>query len=141
MNLNMFKLNRLGMCVAVFMLSACAQVNTSSSSGAPVVSILDRASLGTCDRRNLATINLCTEAVGSDYDEPGYLSILQSSCESSSGVFSNENCDPTASFGTCVVGAKQANLTYVTYYPPQYTAASAEVACEDLEGIYMPLGK
>jgi hypothetical protein len=70
------------------------------------------------------------EATGSDYNEPGYLGILQSSCESSGGVFSTANCDQTDSFGVCIVAPGQPNEAYITYYPPQYSVDTAKTACE-----------
>ncbi|NJM09982.1 MAG: hypothetical protein HC883_03575 [Bdellovibrionaceae bacterium] len=114
--------------------TACGQFSASDSSSSEGASPLARKPYGTCDRKAVPTIHLCTEAVGSDYNEPGYLDILRSSCESSGGVFSTDICDPQESFGTCVVGAGQPNLAYVSYYPPEYTAESAQTACEDTAG-------
>jgi hypothetical protein len=94
---------------------------------------------GACDRSAVATINLCIEAVGSDYNEPGYLQILQSSCETTGGTYAVDNCDHTGSLGTCYILAEQPNETHVTYFPPEYTAASAQSACASTAGgVYSP---
>jgi hypothetical protein len=94
---------------------------------------------GTCDRSDVTTINLCAESVGSEYNDAQYLSILQSSCESTGGVFSTANCDRTGAIGSCIIGARQAHETHVTYYPPEYDAASAAAACAGQGGAFRPL--
>ncbi len=117
------------------LLSACGEFDTNKASGgANAATSLARKPYGTCDRKGVSTINICMEAVGSEYNEPGYLNILKSSCESSGGVFSTQNCDAAASLGVCIVGAGQTNLTYVSYYPPQYTLESAKAACAATAG-------
>lgn len=126
----MSKIYFLSLVVVALSLTACGKFSSGGNSDGSVGNLLSRKPLGTCDRKNVGTINLCMEAVGSDYNEPGYLGILQSSCESSGGVFSQENCDPTDSFGSCVVGMGQPNLTYITYYGPTYTSETARAACE-----------
>lgn len=126
----MSKIFFLSLIVVALNLVGCGQFSSEEKSGASEANPLARKPLGTCDRKNVGTINLCMEAVGSDYNDSGYLSILQSSCESSGGIFSQENCDPTESFGSCVVGMGQTNLTYITYYAPTYTQESARAACE-----------
>jgi hypothetical protein len=110
--------------------TACGQFSSSKSAGSSSGLSLNRKPFGTCDRKDVVTTNLCMEATGSDYNEVGYLSILESSCESSGGVFSTSNCDQTGSFGVCIVAPGQPNETYITYYPPQYSADSAKSACE-----------
>ena len=89
---------------------------------------------GTCDRKAVTTINLCVEATGSEYNDPGYLDILKSSCESTGGVYSANNCDFTTSFGTCVIDPNMTNETHVSYYAPEYTAQSAKDACALITG-------
>jgi hypothetical protein len=93
-------------------------------------------SYGTCDRKLVPTFNICTEANGPDYNDQGYLDILQSSCESTGGVFSTNNCDKIGSLGTCIAGPGQTNETHVTYYSPQFDAASAQAACQSAGGVY-----
>lgn len=129
----MFKICFLSLIVVALNLVGCGQFSSGENSSS-LANPLARKPFGTCDRKNVDTINLCMEAVGSDYNESGYLSILQSSCESSGGVFSVETCDPTESFGSCVVGMGQTNLTYITYYAPAYTNESAQAACEGIAG-------
>jgi hypothetical protein len=89
---------------------------------------------GTCDRNNVPTFNLCVEAIGSDYNDQGYLDILMSSCESTGGIYSINNCSRTESLGTCVIGAGQSNETHVTYYAPEYTTTSAQTTCATTPG-------
>ena len=125
----MFKLKILMISVAALSVTACGKFGSSKSSSGVGLS-LNRKPFGTCDRKDVVTTNLCMEATGSEYNEPGYLGILQSSCESSGGVFSQKNCDQTGSFGICIVAPGQSNEAYITYYPPQYNAASAQAACE-----------
>lgn len=122
--------------IAAFTLTACGEFNSSDSKKevSAAGTSLVRKPFGTCDRKSVSTINLCMEAVGSDYNEPGYLGILKSSCESSGGIYSTGNCAPANSFGTCIVNAGQANLTFVSYYPPQYTLESAQAACAATAG-------
>lgn len=110
--------------------TACGQFDASKSSGGSKGLSLERKPFGTCDRKDVATTNLCMEATGSEYNEEGYLGILQSSCESSGGVFSTKNCEPAGGFGTCIVAPGQPNEAYITYYPPQYSPDSAVTACE-----------
>lgn len=99
---------------------------------------LARKPYGTCDRKDVTSINLCMEAVGPDYNEPGYLSILQSSCESSGGLFSTGLCDASQGLGTCAVSAGMSNATYISYYSPQYTTQSAQAACDIAGGVFFP---
>lgn len=113
--------------------TACGKFGVDGGSDGEAALLL-RSSVGTCDRKNVTTVNLCTEAVGPDYTDPGYLDILKSSCESSGGAFSTNNCDATESFGVCVVGIGQSNATYVTYYAPKYDAASAKTECDATPG-------
>lgn len=91
---------------------------------------------GTCDRSDVVTVNLCSESVGAEYNDPQYLGILQSSCEGTGGVFSTANCGRTGSIGTCVIGFMQTNETHVTYYPPEYDAAGAQAECAANSGTY-----
>ncbi len=132
----MIKLNIFIVILSALTITACGQFSSSSGASSSLIP-LERKPYGTCDRKTVATINLCMEAVGIDYDEAGYLGILKSSCESSGGVFSTENCDPASSFGVCIVGAGQSNVTYVTYYPPQFTTVTAQSACEGAGGVYV----
>ena len=95
---------------------------------------LARKPYGTCDRKAVTTVNLCMEAVGKVYSDTSYLDILKNSCESSGGVYSTDNCDTTESLGLCIIGMGESNLTYVTYYPPQFTVEAAKISCVDDEG-------
>lgn len=95
-------------------------------------------SYGTCDRKAVSLINLCTELIGTDYSDPEYLEVLQKNCESTGGVFSTANCDPTGSIGTCYVQKGQPNEARTTYYPIQYNAASAAADCSTNGGVLVP---
>ena len=135
MERNLYKYGFLSLMFAALSVTGCGQFNAEDFSDASEsVNLLARKPFGTCDRKTVATINLCMEATGADYNEAGYLNILKASCESSGGVFSTDNCASTESFGTCIVEAGQPNMTYVTYYAPTYTATSAQVACEGTSG-------
>lgn len=136
----MYKLNKLLIVFALFNTAACGVFDSKKSSqnsgaGAPVT--LQRSPYGTCDRKGVPTTNLCMEAVGEDYNEPGYLGILESSCLSSDGAYSTSTCDTTNAFGVCIIGAGQGNVTYVTYYPPQFSAATAASTCQENNGVYI----
>lgn len=122
-------INLLLISVLALAITGCGQFNSNKKTG-PAPLSMSRKPFGTCDRKDVATTNLCMEATGHDYNEIGYLGILQSSCESSGGIFSTGNCDQTESFGVCVVAPGQSNEAYISYYPPQYTAESAAGACE-----------
>jgi hypothetical protein len=125
----MYKLNLILISIFAVLVTGCGQFNSNKQKGAAALS-MTRKPFGTCDRKSVVSTNLCMEATGTDYNEPGYLGILQSSCESSGGTFSTNNCDQTNSFGVCVVAPGQTNEAYISYYGPQYDAMTAQSACE-----------
>ncbi|KYG66996.1 hypothetical protein AZI86_08215 [Bdellovibrio bacteriovorus] len=93
-------------------------------------------SIGTCNRQSVSLINLCTEVVGDDYNDVEYLAVLKENCEATGGVFSTANCDHTQSVGTCAVQRGRSNEAHATYYPPQYSAASAAADCAANSGVF-----
>ena len=94
-------------------------------------------SYGTCDRKAVSLINLCTELTGTDYSDPEYLEVLQTNCESTGGVFSTANCDHSGSVGTCYVQRGQSNEARTTYYPIQYNVVSAAADCSNNGGAFV----
>ncbi len=135
--MNVFKLNLFLILLVAMNTTACGKFSSANDPNAMSGGIAQSVKpFGTCDRKAVATFNLCMESVGSDYNEPGYLAILQSSCESTGGTFSANNCDHTGSLGTCIVEPNQTNETRVTYYPPQYSPSSAQTACGTAGGVY-----
>lgn len=113
-----------------------ASVNRSASSHGASLSAKP---YGTCDRKNVATFNLCVEVTGPEYNDVGYLDLYKSSCESTGGAYSTNNCDFTGSFGTCIIQGGMSNETHITYFAPEYTAQSAEQACTMVTGgVYYP---
>lgn len=133
-----FKVNLILVLFVALSSGACGKF---SSAGDPIATSggLSQAvkPYGTCDRRAVTTFNLCVESIGVDYNDAGYLAILQSSCESTGGVFSSDICERTASLGTCILAANQTNETRVTYFAPLYTLVSAQSACATASGIYI----
>ncbi|HMN67863.1 MAG TPA: hypothetical protein PKC28_04925 [Bdellovibrionales bacterium] len=139
----MYKSKAICLMFATAALAGCAGFDSGgagSSDAEPSLS-LKREPYGTCDRSAVASINLCMEAVGSDYNEEGYLTILQTSCESSGGAYSTANCGAQDAFGLCIVSGGQPNATYISYYPPTYSADSAKSACANAGGVYFLLYK
>lgn len=132
-------MNKILLCftlAAGLMLTGCSQFSPISAEEA-LSGIQSAKSVGTCDRKAVSLINLCTELVGSDYSDPEYLEVLQTNCESTGGVFSTANCDHTGSVGTCYVQMGQPNEARTTYYPIQYTAASASADCSANAGAFI----
>lgn len=84
----------------------------------------------TCDRRGVATYNVCIENIGAVYNDPGYISAVQSSCTSTGGYFSTVACDRSGSIGSCVLAGGQENEVHTTYFASQYDLTSARSACE-----------
>lgn len=116
--------------------SGCGEFTSASGKASGLGMPQNVKPFGTCDRKDVALFNLCMEAVGSDYNEPGYLGILHSSCDTTGGVYSTNNCDRTGSLGTCVVEAGKTNEAHTTYYPPLHSLASAQMDCDANGGIF-----
>lgn len=132
-------MNKILLLIAMFGLIGCGGFDSSNGAnngGSLGNSLMSRKPYGTCDRKTVATTNLCMEAVGTDYNEPGYLGILESSCESSGGTYSSNTCDTTGAFGICVVNPGASNATYISYYAPTYDADSAREACSTAGGLF-----
>lgn len=126
--------------LGAFALSACSPlkaVDLSKSGSGGLIFFANP--YGTCDRKNIPTYNLCSEVVGADYNDPAYLTILQSSCESTGGTYSTNNCDRTMSVGGCIIAPGQTNEAHISYYSPEYTAQSAQAAClASPGGVFFP---
>ena len=138
MNFKLINLSIFVACLMAFANVGCGRFGAAKDSGLDIGAALAAKPFGTCDRKSVPTINLCMEAIGSDYNEAGYLQILESSCTSTGGVFSVSNCDRSMGIGSCIVAAGQTNEAHVTYYPPEYTAQSAKTACEATpDGVYI----
>jgi hypothetical protein len=136
--LNVYRLNCIFIVLLVLATAACGEFDASHSNKVGGSGSVPKPvkSYGTCDRSDVAAFNLCAEMVGSDYNDQAYLDILKSSCESTGGLYSANNCDRTGSLGTCRVAAGLSNEAHVTFYPGQYDAAGAQAECAAEGGEY-----